>query len=132
MEKARFIVPLPAGVDLDRLLLHEARRKVYDDSTVTLDGVLYEVHSTLMGERISLRYDPALPPMRRRVVVVHDGRQWVARVVDSYANTRVRRAYNSEHLVVQDAPPPRSPPPHPGRHPLPPRACWTLTPEVKP
>jgi hypothetical protein len=89
---ARFIVPLPAGIDLDRLFLHEAHRLVYKDSTVTLDGVLYEVPSTLIGERVKLLYDSAVPPLRRRLVVVHDGRECaVARMVDSYANTRVRR-----------------------------------------
>jgi transposase InsO family protein len=92
VENARFIVPLPAGVDLDRLFLHEVRRMVYKDSTVTLDGVLYEVPSVLIGQRVSLLYDPAVPPVRRRLVVVQDGRDCaIARLVDSYANTRVRR-----------------------------------------
>lgn len=104
VENARFIVPLPAGVDLDRLFLHEARRKVYDDSTVTLDGVLYEVPSTLMRERVKLLYDPGVPPLRRRLLVVHDGRECaVARVVDSYANTRVRRGRLLKDPVTQDA-----------------------------
>jgi hypothetical protein len=85
-------MPLPAGVDLDRLFLHEAHRMVYKDSTVTLDGVLYEVPSVLIGQRVSLLYDPAVPPVRRRLMVVQDGRDCaIARLVDSYANTRVRR-----------------------------------------
>ncbi len=109
VENARFIVPLPAGVDLDRLFPHEARRKVYDDSTVTLDGVLYEVPSPLMRERVKLLYDPGVPPLRRRLVVVHDGRECaVARVVDSYANTRVRRGHLRKDPVTQDAPSPES------------------------
>src|SRR4030042_203164 len=92
VENARFIVPLPAGVDLDRLFLHEARRLVYKDSTVTLDGVLFEVPSLLIGQRVSLLYDPAVAPVRRRLVVVQDGRECaIPRLVDSYANTRVRR-----------------------------------------
>lgn len=114
VEKARFIVPLPAGVDLDRLFLHEARRRVYEDSTVTLDGVLYEVPSTLMRERVKLLYDPGVPPLRRRLVVVHDGRECaVARVVDSYANTRVRRGYLLKDPVTQDASPPEPADPEP-------------------
>ena len=33
-------------------------------------------------------YDPGVPPLRRRLVVVYDGRESaVARVVDSYAST---------------------------------------------
>ena len=104
VENARFIVPLPAGVDLDRLFLHEARRLVYKDSTVTLDGVLYEVPSTLIGERVKLLYDASVPPLRRRLIVVVDGRECaVARVVDSYANTRVRRGALLKDPVTQDA-----------------------------
>ncbi len=114
VENARFIVPVPAGVDLDRLFLHEARRIVYKDSTVTLDGVLYEVPSTLIGERVKLLYDSAVPPLRRRLVVMHDGRECaVARMVDSYANTRVRRGVLLKDPVtqdLQDSAPPNHPP----------------------
>jgi len=107
VENARFIVPLPVGVDLDRLFLHEARRRVYDDSTVTLDGVLYEVPSTLVRERVKLLYDPGVPPLRRRLLIEHDGHECgVARVVDSYANTRVRRGRLLKDPVIQDSPPP--------------------------
>jgi len=116
VENARFIVPLPAGVDLDRLFLHEARRLVYKDSTVTLDGVLYEVPSTLIRERVTLLYDPGVPPLRRRLVVVHDGRECaVARVVDSYANTRVRRGVLLKDPVTEDIqdPTPRNHEPSP-------------------
>jgi transposase InsO family protein len=116
VENARFIVPLPAGVDLDRLFLHEARRLVYKDSTVTLDGVLYEVPSTLIGERVKLLYDSAVPPLRRRLVVVHDGRECAqARMVDSYANTRVRRGVLLKDPVTEDIqdPSPRNHQPSP-------------------
>ena len=57
------------------------------------DGVLYELPSTLIGERVVLRYDPTLPPSNRRLFVHHGGRHvGEARLVDSYANARVRRA----------------------------------------
>jgi len=103
VQNARFILPLPAGVDLDRMFLHEARRVVYKDSTVTLDGVLYEVPSLLIGQRVSLLYDPAVPPLRRRLVVVQDGRECaIARLVDSYANTRVRRGDLQKDPVSTD------------------------------
>ena len=63
------------------------------DSTTTLDGVLFELPSTLIGERVVLRYDPVLPPSNRRLFVHHGGRHvGEARLVDSYANARVRRA----------------------------------------
>ncbi len=49
-------------MDLAQVFLHEAGRKVHKDSTITLDGVLYEVPSTLTGERILVRYDPSICP----------------------------------------------------------------------
>ena len=40
-----------------------------------------------------LRYDPAVPPANRRLFVHHRGRRvGEPRLVDSYANARVRRA----------------------------------------
>jgi len=105
LEKAHLIIPVDPTVNLAQVFLHEEGRKVHKDSTLTLQGVLYEVDSTLIGERIHLRYDPSLPPKRRRVEVFLDGRpRGEARIVDAYANTRVRRAYNTEHLVVQESP----------------------------
>src|SRR5271157_5276106 len=105
LEKAHLVIPIDPTVNLAQVFLHEEGRRVHKDSTLTLDGVLYEVDSTLIGERIRLRFDPAVPPMRRRVEVFLDGRpRGEAHIVDAYANTRVRRAYNTEHLVVQESP----------------------------
>ena len=86
-------MPVDAAVDLAEAFRHEAARKVHRDSTITLDGVLFELPSTLIGERVVLRYDPTLPPSNRRLFVHHGGRRVCeARLVDSYANARVRRA----------------------------------------
>ncbi len=92
LAKSRHIIPLDPTVDLDQVFRHEATRKVCRDSTITLHGVLFEVASTLIGERVSLRYDPQLSAGRRRLFVFHQ-RQLVgeARLVDSYANSKVRR-----------------------------------------
>ena len=93
LAKCHLIVPLDPTVDLGEAFRHQATRKVYRDSTITLDGVLFELSSTLIGERVVLRYDPTLPPSNRRLFVHHRGRQvGEARLVDSYANARVRRA----------------------------------------
>ena len=93
LAKCHLIVPVDAAVDLAEAFRHEAARKVHRDSTITLDGVLYELPSTLIGERVVLRYDPTLPPSNRRLFVHHGGRHvGEARLVDSYANARVRRA----------------------------------------
>ena len=55
-EQVRFPEPT---LDLDDLFLFEATRKVQKDRTVSLDGVVYEVDAALVGERVTLRYDPA-------------------------------------------------------------------------
>ena len=105
LEKAHLIIPTDPTVNLEELFKHEDIRKVHKDSTVTLHGVLYEVDSTLIGEHIHLRYDVSIPPLRRRVVVLLDGKPRAdARIVDTYANSRVRRAFNSDQLVVEKQP----------------------------
>ena len=84
---------LDPTVDLAEAFRHRATRKVHRDSTVTLDGVLFELPSTLIGERVVLRYDPTWPPANRRLFVTIAGASsGEARLVDSYANARVRRA----------------------------------------
>jgi transposase InsO family protein len=101
VEKAASIIPVDPSVNYDELFLHEISRKVYNDCTITLDGILFEVPSTLKGERISLFYDPFIPAERRRLTIRHQGRECgEARVVDSYANTKVRRSYSQKDLVV--------------------------------
>jgi len=101
VQKAASIIPVDPSVNYDEVFLHEISRKVYNDCTITLDGILFEVPSTLKGERISLFYDPFIPAERRRLSIRHQGRECgEARVVDSYANTKVRRSYSQKDLVV--------------------------------
>jgi putative transposase len=40
------------------LFLFEAERKVQKDRTVSLNGVVYEVDAALVGEKVTLRFDP--------------------------------------------------------------------------
>jgi putative transposase len=102
LEKAHLVIPIDPTVNLAEVFMHEDNRKVHKDSTLTLYGVLYEVDSTLIGEHVHLRYDPMLPPRRRPVrVLLGNEPHGEARIVDAYANSRVRRAYNSHHLVVE-------------------------------
>lgn len=101
--KASQIVGLDPTIDLDRAFCHQISRKVYRDSTVTLDGVLYEVPSSLIGERVTLRFDPSIPAERRRMSIILDGTECgTARIVDSYANTRVRRTDLHKDLETED------------------------------
>ncbi|MGB5540292.1 MAG: DDE-type integrase/transposase/recombinase [Gammaproteobacteria bacterium] len=78
------------GMDLDDLFLFEDQRKVQSDRTVSLHGQVYEVDASLIGQRVTLRYDPAQP--EASVQVVHNG-QYIeqARRVDLYANCFVKR-----------------------------------------
>ena len=76
--------------ELDELFLFETQRKVQSDRTVSLDGRLFEVDAALIGERVTLRYDPSRA--YGSVTVVHQGKTIEqARQVDLYANCFVRR-----------------------------------------
>ena len=99
------------GTDLDELFLFEAKRRVMKDRTVSLHGRLYEVDAHLVGQLVTLRYDPDAPPSRP-IAVVHDAKgAGLATRLDAYANTRVKRHRPSGQLHCDDpAPePPTSP-----------------------
>lgn len=90
----------PPDLDLDDLFLFEATRKVASDRTVSLNGVIFEVDAALVGERVTLRFDPAAP--EAPVQVVHAGRVIErARRVDLYANCFVKRHRPSGALLVE-------------------------------
>jgi len=111
VHKAHLIIPIDPAIDLDQAFLHEAMRTVHKDSTVTLDGALFEVPSDLIGERISLRYDPHRPPQHRRLQILR-GRKCIgeARLVDSYANTQVKRTDLAGQLEISPPTPEDSAP----------------------
>ena len=98
-------------LDLDDLFLFEAKRRVMKDRTVSLHGRLYEVDAILVGQSITLRYDPQAPASRP-LQVVHDGRPvGQATRLDAYANTAVKRDRSSWHAQPDDpAPEPRPSP----------------------
>ncbi|MBM3678525.1 MAG: transposase [Actinobacteria bacterium] len=80
------------GADLGDHFLAEQKRNVRTDRTVTLDGVAFEVDAALVGERVTLRFDPARKPDTRTVEVWHQGRRIeIARRVDVLANCFVKR-----------------------------------------
>lgn len=91
------------SLDLDDLFLFEEHRKVQNDRTVSLHGRLFEVDATLIGEKVTLRYDPARPGSP--VQVVHKGRVIEkARQVDVYANCFVKRQRRSGTIDADRAP----------------------------
>ena len=78
------------------------------DRTVSLNGTVFEVDAALVGETVTLRFDPAAPASRG-VEVWHQNR-FIARAtpVDAYANCFVRRNRPSRTLQSDTpAPTPR-------------------------
>jgi len=82
---------LDIHLDLDALFLFETKRRVQRDRTVSLNGTVFEVDAALIGQTVTLRFDPAAPPSRG-IEVWHLDR-FVARAqpLDAYANCFVRR-----------------------------------------
>ena len=79
------------GVDLDDMFLFEATRRVSRARTVSLDARIYEVEAGMNGAKVTLRYDPSAPP-DRPIKVVHEGKpRGFARLLDLYANARIKR-----------------------------------------
>ena len=90
-----------ASADLGDHFLAEQRRSVQKDRTVTLDGVAFEVDAALVGERVTLRFDPARQAHKRTVEVWHQGRRVeVARRVDVLANCFVKRNSSTKNLQI--------------------------------
>ena len=96
------------GLDLDALFLFETKRRVQRDRTVSLNGTVFEVNAALVGETVTLRFDPAAPASRG-VEVWHQN-QFITRAtpLDAYANCFVRRNRPSRTLQSDTpAPAPR-------------------------
>lgn len=90
-------------LDLDELFLFEATRKVNADRTVSLNGTLFEVDPTLVGERVTLRFNPANSDSP--VNVLHLGKFIeTAKPVDLYANCFVKR-HRRSGVIDSDMPP---------------------------
>jgi len=108
LEKAHLIIPIDPTVDLEAVFQHQATRKVHKDSTVTVDGALFEVPSTLIRERITVHYNPHLSAPQRRLQIVHNGENLgEARLVDSYANAHVRRGGLQREVQLSETQPSR-------------------------
>ena len=91
-------------MDLDDLFLFETTRKVTKDRTVSLKGRLFEVDAALVGENVTLRFNPATP--KAPVQILHQGTFIEhARLLDLYANCHVKRDRRSG-VIESDSPPP--------------------------
>jgi len=90
LENAHHIIHMDPTVELDEIFKHEVHRRVYGDCTFTLDGILYEVPAVLKGKNIKVRFNP-FETARKLELICDKTSYGEARVVDTYANTRVRR-----------------------------------------
>ena len=67
------------------------------DRTVSLHGIVYEVDASLVGETVTLRFDPSR--RGRPVAVYFNGKKIEqAKRVDLYANCFVRRDHTTKAL----------------------------------
>ncbi len=91
------------GVDLTDLFLFESKRKVQKDRTVSLHGMVYEIDASMVGETVTLRYNPA---EQGKIIEVCHNNQFIqeAKLVDTYANCFVKRDRPSSTIeeVEQD------------------------------
>ncbi len=95
-ERVRYLEP---GIDIEDLFLFEAKRKVQKDRTISLNGRVYEIEASLVGETVTLRYNPAA--QAETVEVRHNGRFiQKAKLVDVYANCFVKRDRPSSTLAM--------------------------------
>jgi len=96
-------------MDLDDLFLFETPRKVQKDRTVSLNGVIYEVDAALVGEKVTLRFDPGAAP-ERPIQVWHKGKIIEqAKPVQTYANCFVKRHRPSWTVQVEGPAPELTP-----------------------
>jgi transposase len=117
LEKAHYIIHLDPTVDLEEVFRHQIRRRVYGDCTFTLDGVLYEVPAGLKGKIIKVRFNPF--QSTRKLELIYENRSYgEARVVDTYANTRVKRERKDDPAAgLSERDPSGRPPKHPAASP---------------
>jgi len=117
LQKAHHIIRLDPTVDLDEVFRHECRRRIYGDCTFTLDGVLYEVPAVLKGKVIKVRFNPF--QSTRKLELLYENRSYgEAHLVDTYANTRVKRDRRDDPAAgLRERDPCGRPPKHPAASP---------------
>lgn len=95
-------------LDLAEMCLFEVKRKVHKDRTVSLDGVVYEVSAALVGEMVTVRFDPSKKGAPVDIWLAGKKIE-TARVVDAYANCFVKRNNDTRALDTDARPPAPAP-----------------------
>jgi putative transposase len=100
--KAHYLIAMPGNIDLDEVFLHELTRKIYKDNTFSLDGALYEVPVLLEQSNIKIKFNPET----KHPVKVYSGGTYLAdaKIVDTYANSRIVRNTHSKTLSSGEYP----------------------------
>jgi transposase InsO family protein len=99
LSKTKYLLEMDRSINLTKIFQHETKRKVYGDATFTLHGNLFEAPPILIGKKISLCYDPETPFWNTRIM--HEGKEYgVAKPVQTYANTKVKRGHYSKQTEV--------------------------------
>ena len=99
LEKAHHLKPMNSLIDLDTVFFHECYRRVAKDNTVTINTTLYEVPPILCGKKIVLRFNPHQE--FHKVQAWYENKDYgECRIVDSYANTRIKRSNSVKGAVL--------------------------------
>jgi putative transposase len=103
LQKSHLITTIPADIDLDEVFQFEMKRRVYGDSTITLDGFLYEVPYILAGKNVKIRFSPFQE--RPVISVFYNNKNYgTARTVDTYANTKIKRDVDTKQYAQIQSP----------------------------
>jgi len=100
LSRTHYIKPMSIDIDLDKIFLHELTRKVYQDSTLTLDGVLFQAPPILAGKSIKIRFNPHIRPVKELYLFFENKDFGTAKIVDTFGNTKVKRCMDSKTLKI--------------------------------
>jgi putative transposase len=96
MRLAEHVNYLSPQIDLEEIFLHRIKRKIYNDRTLSLEGILYEAPAHLVGKQVEIRFNPK---DKKEVKVYFEGKlEGVAKPADPYQNCFVKRDDDSKEL----------------------------------
>lgn len=73
---------------LDECFMNRIIRKVNNDSTVSIDSVLYDVPMQFMRTKVEIRY---LPDDMKNAYILHQGKRYLIRRTNKLENSRTKR-----------------------------------------
>jgi len=73
---------------LDECFMNRVKRKVNNDSTVSIDSVLYDVPMQFIRMKVEIRF---LPDDMKSAYILHEGKQYSIRTTNKLENSRTKR-----------------------------------------